>query len=404
MGISLQEALKLNGFNNAVIRAGHDGLYRVVRWVHVADVPEAAEWVQGGELLFITGIGIKKNTEALVGLVRALAAKCLAGLVINTGPYIKEIPQRVLDVADELSFPVLELPWKVKLVDITHTICSRIVAKQMEEKSLLDLLDSLINGDAGNREIVINRAASYGLDLTREHMVLIVDIDNFEEYIKKHEVKDEESIQSAKTSVRDMVLRACSARGIKALAVVKSDKIIVVLQLAGLGADDLRKLADEMRGAVFAADLGFTVSVGIGPSCGNFSEIPASYTEANNALYVAKINHRRNSTVGFQEIGFYRLFFQVRDCRELEKFFLDSFGKIIGDENSRENELFVTLQAYIELQGNLQKTAEKLFIHKNTLKYRLKKIESILGIDLGDQANNLNLAVGLAVGRFINLC
>ena len=127
-------------FKKIKLVAGANGLDRVIRWVHVIDIPQVTKWLQGGELLFITRIGISRDIEDLLQLVKGIFEKNLAGLVINTGPYISKTPKNVIDLANNLSFPVFELPWEVKLVEVTKSICSLIVMSQIEEKSIRDFI------------------------------------------------------------------------------------------------------------------------------------------------------------------------------------------------------------------------------------------------------------------------
>ncbi len=69
-----------------------------------------AEWVEAGDLLFTTGIHLPENTAEFVELIQELKKKGLAGLVLNIGPYIAGIRQEVIEVADELDFPLFSLP------------------------------------------------------------------------------------------------------------------------------------------------------------------------------------------------------------------------------------------------------------------------------------------------------
>ena len=122
--VSCQEVIKLHSMAEVQIVAGAQGLDRLVRWVHFIDLPDVLPWVQGGELLIITGIGLQGKPEELKRLVQGLIDKKLAGMIINLGPYIESVPDDVITIAEAANFPLFTLPWKVKLVGVMQEICS----------------------------------------------------------------------------------------------------------------------------------------------------------------------------------------------------------------------------------------------------------------------------------------
>lgn len=101
--------------------AGASGLNRVISWPYVGQTASVADWVHGGELLFITGV--VHETTMLPNLLEECISKKLAGLVVLTGnEYIKEIPENILQRAEEANFPVFSMPWHLKLIDVTRCI------------------------------------------------------------------------------------------------------------------------------------------------------------------------------------------------------------------------------------------------------------------------------------------
>ena len=183
MVVRCRDILKLPFLKEMKVVAGTSGLDRPVRWVHVAevidDIREIATWVHGGELLFITGIGIKGNLKTFIELIEKISAKNLAGLVVFIGPYISKIPEEVKELADKLKFPVFELPWEVPLVDVTYNICNYIIRQEKEQKSVNNLVENILFSDFDCPEKLIEYAASCGYDLTQKHLVAIIDLDNF---------------------------------------------------------------------------------------------------------------------------------------------------------------------------------------------------------------------------------
>jgi len=94
--VSCKELMELPSLQKLNLVGGHTGLERHVRWVHFLDLPDIMPWVQGGELLFMTGMGFRDQESDLLSLVEGICKKNLAGLVINIGPYISAIPESVI--------------------------------------------------------------------------------------------------------------------------------------------------------------------------------------------------------------------------------------------------------------------------------------------------------------------
>ena len=160
---------------------------------------------QSGELLFITGIGIKNDSGDLADLVKKGAAKKIAGLVINVGPYIAKAPQEIIDLADELHFPVFELPWKVKLAEVTKDICAYIVEKQAEDKSIRDLFENILYGNIKYLDMLVTRAAYYGFDLLQPQQIILLKIDHLAAFLDKIGLKNEGRIINIKTTKQKLI-------------------------------------------------------------------------------------------------------------------------------------------------------------------------------------------------------
>jgi purine catabolism regulator len=139
MLLTLAVALKeLEILKDAVVVAGSGGLNRAIRWTHIIDFPDVAPWVSRGDLLLTTAFAFKDNPEAHLGLIPVLAEKELVGMIVNTGPYFNQVPQSVVCLADELDFPIITLPWEVRLADVTKAIHEFILKEQYSylERSL----------------------------------------------------------------------------------------------------------------------------------------------------------------------------------------------------------------------------------------------------------------------------
>lgn len=109
--------------------AGHDRLDRPVRWVHVGEIEEFADLLEGGELILATALPARREVEILDALVEARAA----GLVLELGPRLPALPHEVLARARSRDFPLVVLRSRVRFVEVTEQVHRMIVAEQYDE-------------------------------------------------------------------------------------------------------------------------------------------------------------------------------------------------------------------------------------------------------------------------------
>lgn len=126
--MSLVEPLK-----KSRVIAGERGLENTVKSVNVMEVPEILEWVHPGELLVTTMYPLRDDEAAIETLVPLLAQKGLAGLAVTPSDYLDEFPPGMIASANELNFPLIELPEKVSFIDIIQPITSEILKLQANE-------------------------------------------------------------------------------------------------------------------------------------------------------------------------------------------------------------------------------------------------------------------------------
>ncbi|MBP2656729.1 MAG: pucR [Firmicutes bacterium] len=400
---SLKEIVNLPSLKKMKIVAGRDGLDRIVNWVHFLDLPDVLPWIQGGELLLITGIGLEQDEKRLLDLVEGIAEKHLAGLVINVGPYIKETPDTVIRLADELKFPVFELPWEVKLVEVTHDVSTYIIMKQMEEKSVSDLLENILFNVDCDFAMLIRRAEYYGYDLNKPHQVGIIRVSDFGTVLQDY--RDELSLMKLKgrfdRAVRDII----NIYYRNALAMFRVDAMIILIPEKTGKKVDKNYNFDTAWNLIASCCKKFpelTLNIGLGSSFTDLRFAKNSYKQARFALKYADFSHSQNGVHRYSDIGVYKLLLDL-ESRVLEEYFQESLGELIKYDNEHGAELMLTLSEYLKQNCNAVQTAKKLFIHKNTLTYRIRKIERITAKNFSNMQDRVSLQIALIIGEQLDV-
>lgn len=144
----------------------------------------------------------------------------------------------------------------------------------------------------------------------------------------------------------------------------------------------------------------FRYSVGIGRIY-PLSQLRRSVHEARIAVTVPALNGHKEYIQHFQSLGFLTQMFSA-DTDTLRAYCSQTLGKILEHDNSNHGELVCTLRQLINTGFNCRATADKLFIHINTLYYRMNKIEELLGTDLSQMNTRVNLYAAIQVWDILN--
>lgn len=168
------------------------------------------------------------------------------------------------------------------------------------------------------------------------------------------------------------------------------------------GAEGPAALKARLQAALPETTASEFLSIGIGPACATVDAIAASYNEARVAAAVApgKDGH---TVVCADGMGVYRLLAQVGQKEVLLQFATRTLGPLLDDEQVRSGRYVETLECYLDCDGHLKQASSRLYVHPNTLRYRLGRIQELLGCDVNDSADRLNLALALKALRLARM-
>jgi purine catabolism regulator len=130
--LTVQDIADLPDLDLAVV-AGSDGLRNDVSWLHVSELADPTQFLEGGEFLLTTGLGVGELGTTQRAYVRRLAKHGLAGLGFGVGFGFAEVPAPLLEEANKLAFPVLSVPYEVPFVAITKAAVTHLASEQLEQ-------------------------------------------------------------------------------------------------------------------------------------------------------------------------------------------------------------------------------------------------------------------------------
>ena len=406
MSISVKDILKLDSLRKINLVGGEAGLEKCIEWIYVAECfenpLEGIKWLQGGEIIFITGVGIKGNMNILIDLIKGISEKNGAGLIVNIGPYIQSISEEVIKIANEFEIPLFILPWEVKLVEVSREISNAIILSRIEENSLTHFLSNILFGDGELEGDAIEKAAYFGYNLAGECCICVIDIDGFERFLKLKNLHDEVSISKIKITFRKIVQDMLEKYALKVPIIDKDDAVIIFNRAEENCMSRLDKALKEIQEAIKKRMDGLSVSVGIGTNYKDLKMMKQSLNEAELAIDSTKCQGLEDIITRYKDIGIYGLLFSVKNKNVLENYFFDVLGPISNNDNNKENNLLQILEMYLNENCNITISAEKLFLHRNTLKYKIKKIEELLNCDLHNFEDCMKIKIALYINKMLN--
>ncbi len=125
--LTINEVLKRKHFNSCEVIAGKVGLTNRVKWVHVMEVTRVNELLKGNELILSTGVGWKEDNELCLSFLKQLIECQASGLCIELGTYTSQIPQNVIEFANQHEFPIILFHEEVPFVEITQDLHALLV-------------------------------------------------------------------------------------------------------------------------------------------------------------------------------------------------------------------------------------------------------------------------------------
>ncbi len=129
--LTIAEALRLPEMAGAHVAAGHEGLKKPVAWVHIASGADAYEWVNGGELVLTTDLNLPPDDAGRCHYIEQMAARGVVGLAVTVGRAIPRLSAGLRRTADALAFPLVEIPYQTRFVDVARAANQRIAQEPL---------------------------------------------------------------------------------------------------------------------------------------------------------------------------------------------------------------------------------------------------------------------------------
>jgi sugar diacid utilization regulator len=165
------------------------------------------------------------------------------------------------------------------------------------------------------------------------------------------------------------------------------------------------RAGDGLLRGLQAGLTGFTFALGRSRVAGDPLELPRAADEALLAANVAETSPDRPAALAFDETGAYRLLLSAmsEDPAELQRFYAETVEPLVAYDEQYETGLVQTVEAFLEADGNVAGTAQRLFTHRHTIRYRLERVKELSGLDVGSTDGREKLSLGLKAMRVLGI-
>lgn len=367
------------------LRAGGNGFRNTITWVYMVEDDYIIPYFHGSELVVTTGIKMESDPSWLSTLVRELNGRGVAGLIVNTGQYVFDLPQEVLDYCEKQEFPLLTMPWEIRVTDMLQTFCTRII-QERQDSALFDraLEDAIFK--RGSEEEYGEILSRY-YDLSGNFTVFLIHTKQINENIEK--------IAGQEYAFIDRLRRFKTIHEMwhSKFGVLTHEnyQLMVANNVDRAQMPELLKIILSVYGDAAKANALF---IGVGIEVTGLSNISRSFQRARTAMQMAI--YRNVPYVRFEDMGFYKILFSVKDEEVLHAYAEELLAPIQGGDAKHQGYMEL-LQAYIENDRSLERTAEALYLHRNTVNYRLQKMKALLGSPLKTVEELFPYQVALAI-------
>ena len=398
MSMSVQDVLDLPALYEMKLRAGQSNVHKTVRWFYVAENEGIADWIEGGELVFVTGINYVRDENNLLALLEQASQRNVSGLVVMTGAeFIYEIPQRVIQRAEELQLPLIEQPYSLKMIEVTHIIGTRLVQLSQVKKSAQDVLTQLLMGDYPSLETIQLRAKHLNLPVLGRHVIAVFKLGNMQALFQGGEQSQESQLYQRKQQCYEQLDSWCKQHQQIFPVIRQGDQFTAVLSLEHDSLEDWMKALSSLILQMNTADTELKIFAGLSNEVNSAVAFQRGFWEASQAQDIALDVQAENGVCLYKDLGILKLLKAIPNKSVIQQFMQETVGMLLLSDKKHPYLLLETLDAVLKENGNLNASAQRLGIHRNTLNQRIQKIESLTGQIITHANFRLNAAVALLI-------
>lgn len=401
--LSVKDALEIGRLKNCSVVAGQNGLDRIIRYVTVMEVPDISQWLKGGDFVITSLYSVRDSLEKQCRLIEELNRVNSAAIAIKTNRYISKIPDEVIKIANEKNFPVIEIPKNITYIDIMTPLMEKIFDLQNHFKIIEEYIREIIFHTYKNRASILERGRTLGYEIEEGcFYVFLTDINDFESIAKKFKY-DERKLNALKENLYKSIYGASkdlsNREGVTDFLIFrKSDSVAVFMHFKN--EDSAYKSANEFLKSIIRYSKYYEkeikITIGVSSIVYGIEGLEKGYKQSETAIKFGRVLDKNKDYYKYNDFELFDMIFG-EDLFKVEYVVNSTLGKLKNNEK-----LIETLLEYFDCNEDINMAAQKLYVHKNTLKYRVNSAESITGYDIKNINDKIKLYLGVTAYKMLS--
>lgn len=387
--------LRLDGVE---LLTGEAGLERMVSWTYMVQTRPYKDHMNPGNFALLVVDYLCYTMDDVFETMIELNALGISGLALSVVDDKEAIPEPLIDKAKELKLPLFYIRWEgATFVDIAQSIGELILETEMDNKRTGDYLYNLLFGYEVNDKYIEKISTQFGLTFDRPYRVGIIVID------RKYGVNLEQD-EHTYAYYTDCLNREVIHMKKRPMYMRFLNKFVLLFEATeGKETENqIEIILNKLDSRVPFAGLIHSTCI-LGAAYTRPADFGKSYQEAKNLIPKKDMlpNPSNKKVLSASSMGIYKYMFNSGNQQEILNYCNDKLKKLEMYDNTNGSFLIDTLVNYYMCGFNVGKTAEMMYVHRNSLQYRLKKIEEILEISLDDSMEYLDLVNCILVKRLM---
>lgn len=275
---------------------------------------------------------------------------------------------------------------------------------EVESRYSAEALMDVLQGNFQQTDEILTRARLFGYDLSVPQIVAIFEIgqNELESSVSNYQAQWSKKIRDELQRVWNTCWVSFEARRVMALLPINVNLELVEADYEKTISTRMDRVQTRLQQRTMGNGNFITFTAGIGRIAKNVQQISQSYREAQQALEIGRRLFGEGKIHYFARLGIYRLLFHLYGHQELLDFYQETLGPLSESDSRSNHALIETLECFFNCNGNLSETARTMHLHRNSLLYRLGRIEELLGRSLDDPELRLSLIIALKIRHMLN--
>lgn len=364
------------------LAAGRGGFGRVIRRLYMVEKPELSATLTGGEIIFITGVALSGPDE-LLQIVQSCERAGAVAVVVGTGRYIPALPDAAAAFCDQKGLPLFEVSPQVPLERLIQTTLQLLAGKVPWQSELESLIHRAIRFPE-QAEACFPGLKERGFDFEGSYCIALLRV------ISPDHSAEKQALFLAQQQFRLQAFHGLASQYAQ----------YVLLLFCNCSAEH-----SEARAAFIAREIleqlgdHSAVYYGVGRCVQGVNHLAQSYSQAEKVLLFQLSETQPSAVHTYDSFLIRQITARLEESALLREIYSEYFLPLLRHDRDCGTDYVAFIQNYLRYNGSVRDISEKMLIHRNTVHYKIRKIELLLGCELQRSDSKMYLLLALAAHR-----